>query len=74
MKLNPVHYKQLASVFEQAGWVYCGTKGDHMIYKKPGALRAVVIPKYKTIPVFIIKNNLRTAGISREEYFRRLKS
>jgi len=29
----------------------------------------VVIPKYAAVPVFVIKNNLRTAGISRERYF-----
>lgn len=74
MKLTPIHYQRLAKVFESAGWHHAGTSGDHMIYKKPGAPRAIVIPKYKTIPVFIIKNNLRTAGISREEYFRLLNS
>ncbi len=39
-----------------------------MIYVKPGLARPVVIPKYASIPVFVIKNNLRTAGISRERY------
>jgi hypothetical protein len=28
-----------------------------------------VIPRYASIPVFIIKNNLRTAGMTRERYF-----
>jgi hypothetical protein len=28
-----------------------------------------VIPKYAAVPVFIIKNNLRTGGISRDRYF-----
>ena len=36
---------------------------------KPGVLRPVVIPRYASIPVFIIKNNLRTAGMTRERYF-----
>ena len=40
-----------------------------MIFTKPGVLRPVVVPKYKSIPVFIIKNNLRSAGMSRERYF-----
>jgi hypothetical protein len=47
--------------------------GDHMVFTRPRVLRPVVIPKYQSIPVFIIKNNLRTAGISRERYFERLK-
>ncbi len=40
-----------------------------MIFTKPGILRPVVIPRYDALPVFIIKNILRTAGITRERYF-----
>jgi hypothetical protein len=40
-----------------------------MVFTKPGVIRPVVIPKYDAIPVFIIKNNLRTAGMTRERYF-----
>ena len=43
------------------------------VYTREGVLRPVVIPKYSSVPVFIIKNNLRTAGISRERYFELLK-
>ena len=39
-----------------------------MVFTKPGVIRPVVIPKYAAVPVFIIKNNLRTAGISRDRY------
>ena len=68
-KLSPVSYKKLAKVFEAEGFRYVRTEGDHMVYAKPGVIRPVVIPMYSAIPVFIIKNNLRTAGISRERYF-----
>jgi hypothetical protein len=40
-----------------------------MVFTKPGAIRPVVVPKSASVPVFAIKNNLRTAGISRERYF-----
>ena len=33
-----------------------------------GVIRPIVIPKYASVPVFIIKNNLKVAGISRERY------
>lgn len=33
-----------------------------------------MIPTYDEVPVSIIRNNLKTAGISREEYFRLLRS
>jgi hypothetical protein len=41
---------------------------------KAGSLRPIVIPEYQQVPVFIIKNNLRTAGISRDRYFELLAS
>jgi hypothetical protein len=36
-------------------------------------LRPIVIPMYKEVPVFIIKNLLRTSGMSRDRYFALLK-
>ena len=71
--IKPIHYKNLVKVFEAAGWTYQRTRGDHMIFTKNGYVRPVVIPRYKTVPVFIIKNNLRTAKIANEDYFKLLK-
>jgi hypothetical protein len=39
----------------------------------PGAKRAVVIPEYDEIDIEIIKNNMRTVGMTREQYFALLK-
>jgi predicted RNA binding protein YcfA (HicA-like mRNA interferase family) len=44
-------------------------QGSHRSYVKPGIARPIVIPTYDEIPVSIIRNNLKTAGISRDEYF-----
>ena len=71
--IKPIHHKKLVKAFEKFGWVYDRTKGDHLIYNKRGFIRPVVIPKYKSIPVFIIKNNLRTAKISVDDYLKALK-
>src|SRR5260370_22889413 len=68
-KLSPVSYKQLVKVFEADGFRCVRTEGDHMVFTKPGVPRPVVIPKYAAVPVFIIKNNLRTGGISPDRYF-----
>lgn len=72
-KLSPVHYRilacVLACVFEKDGFALVREEGDHLIYTKRGILRPIVIPKYKSIPVFIIKNNLRSGGITRDRYF-----
>ncbi|PYS24035.1 MAG: hypothetical protein DMF72_06915 [Acidobacteria bacterium] len=56
-------------MFEKDGFGLAREEGDHMIYTKRGVLRPIVIPKYTNIPVFIIKNNLRSGGINRERYF-----
>jgi hypothetical protein len=56
--LSPISYKQ--------------TEGDHMVFTKPGVIRPVVIPRCAAVPVFVIKNNLRTAAMSRDRYFQLL--
>jgi predicted RNA binding protein YcfA (HicA-like mRNA interferase family) len=71
--IKPIHYKKLVKVFEKSGWKYDRTKGDHLIFVKEEFIRPVVIPAYKTVPVFIIKNNPRTAKITNEEYIKILK-
>lgn len=70
--INPVHWTTLVCIFEKIGYVHVRTKGDHMVFSRPGSPRPIIIPKYEEVPVFIIRNNMRTAGLSREEYFRLL--
>jgi predicted RNA binding protein YcfA (HicA-like mRNA interferase family) len=67
--LRPVHYRLLTAVFERDGYKFDRQRGDHLIYTKPGVARPVVIPVYHEVPVFIIKNLLRSSGMSRERYF-----
>ena len=69
MKIKPIHYQILVKVFEKVGCTYSRTRGDHLVFHYPDAIRPVVIPMYKEVPAFIIKNNMRIVGMSREEYF-----
>ncbi len=55
--------------FSKTGFVFKRQKGDHRLYEKDGVLRPVVIPTYDEIDVDIIKSNMRTACMSRDEYF-----
>lgn len=71
-KLSPVSYKDLVRVFEADGFRCVREEGDHMVFTKTGVIRPVVIPKYASVPVFIVKNNLRTAGMSRDRYLQLL--
>jgi predicted RNA binding protein YcfA (HicA-like mRNA interferase family) len=67
-RINPVHYRKLVRVLELEGFVLSRERGDHMVFTKPGIERPAVVPRYDQLPVFIIKNILRTARISRERY------
>ena len=58
-KLSPVSYKHLVRVFEADGFRCVREEGNHMIFTKPGMIGPAVIPKYSSVPVFVIKNNLR---------------
>jgi predicted RNA binding protein YcfA (HicA-like mRNA interferase family) len=71
-RFTPEHWRTIESVFLMAGFRFVRQEGSHRSYVKQGVARPVVIPTYKEVPVFIIRNNLKTASLSREEYFRLL--
>jgi len=71
--LRPVHFQRLIRVFEQDGFRFDRQEGDHRIYVKEGVRRPLVIPMYHAVPVFIVKNLLRTSGMSRDRYFELLR-
>ena len=68
-KIRPISAKELCNIFEKAGFKCVRISGDHFVYTKEGILRPIIIPNWQQLPVFIIKNNLRTGNITREEYF-----
>jgi predicted RNA binding protein YcfA (HicA-like mRNA interferase family) len=68
-----VHYQDLGRVFDREGFRFDRQEGDHLIYVKPGIRRPLGIPTYRSVPVFIIKNFLRTSGMTRERYFELLE-
>jgi predicted RNA binding protein YcfA (HicA-like mRNA interferase family) len=72
-RITPLPWQTLERVFLAAGFRFVRHEGSHRSYVKPGNLRPVVIPAYKQVPVSIIRNNLKTGGISRDEFFRLLE-
>jgi predicted RNA binding protein YcfA (HicA-like mRNA interferase family) len=72
-KFSPVDWKTLECIFLAAGFQFVRQEGSHRSYVKPGVLRPVVIPAYRDVPVFVIRNNLKTAGLSRDDFFRLLE-
>ena len=72
-KIVPVDWRTLEVVFLRAGFEFRRQQGSHRAYMKRGVTRPVVIPTYTAVPVFIIRNNLKTAGLTRDDYFRLLE-
>jgi len=68
-KLAPVHWTVLEKIFLLDGWEFDRQEGSHRSYVKPGVACPVVIPTYRVLPVSIIRNNMRTANLSRERCF-----
>ena len=67
--IQPVPYQTLVRIFERDGFTFARQSGDHVIYTKPDIRRPLVIPTYRAVPIFIIRNLLRTSGMSGERYF-----
>ncbi|MDE2143539.1 MAG: type II toxin-antitoxin system HicA family toxin [Elusimicrobia bacterium] len=58
-------------IFKHFGFEESRQKGSHVAMAKPGVSRPLIIPMHaKAVPIFIILNNIRSAGISRDEYLR----
>jgi len=72
-RIFPTSWKTQIKIFELFGCKYKRKEGSHHVLSFPGAKRAIVIPEYDEIDVEIIKTNMRTVDMSREEYFELLE-
>ncbi len=71
--IAPISWKEFEKFLLYIGCTFERQKGDHRIYSRAGLKRPIILPTYKSLPVFIIRNNLRTLSISHEDYFEMLK-
>jgi predicted RNA binding protein YcfA (HicA-like mRNA interferase family) len=73
-KVGKVSWKRFEKFLLAVGCEFKSQEGSHRRYKKPGLLRPIIIPCDKQLPQFIISNNLRTLGISKEEFVEIIKN
>ncbi len=71
--LSPVKRKKFEKFLVFAGCRLKRTKGDHLIYDRPGLDRPVVITADSEVPVMIIRSNLRTLKMSPENFLEIIK-
>ena len=72
-KITSIPARDLVKVFEKSGFVVTRQKGSHIQMTKPG-FRTIVIQESNNVPVFHILANIKTAGITREEYLQALEN
>jgi len=68
-RIAPIHWKRLDCIFKKYGYALHRVEGSHRVYFKEGCTRPIIIPTYDSIGPDIIKGLMRTAKMSREEYF-----
>jgi hypothetical protein len=74
MKLRPLPGSVLVKFFCKHGFTASSRRGtSHIVLRKPGCMRPLVIQDKREIPVFIILNNLRSAGIDREQFIKEVE-
>lgn len=65
-----VNWKIFESFLFAQGCLLKRVKGDHRVYSKPGARRPIIVPQYDPLPPFIILNNLRVLGTTKEDFLK----
>jgi predicted RNA binding protein YcfA (HicA-like mRNA interferase family) len=69
-KIKSIHWKEFEKFLFFIGCEFKREKGDHRIYWKDGVKRPIIVPRYNPLPSFIILNNLRVLGVSKEKYLK----
>jgi hypothetical protein len=72
-KLTPQPPARLIAIFKRFDFVVSKrNSGDHITMRKPGCCRPLVIPDWREVPVALIQTNLKTAGITRDQFLHAL--
>ena len=66
--LRPIHYAKFEKFLKEIGCHLVRQRGDHHVWDRTGLIRPVIVRTKKDLPIMEIKSNLRTLGISTEEY------
>ena len=70
--LTDVSGKKALKAFEKSGYAHVHTSGDHAILQKEG-FPTLSIPLHKQVARFLLKVQIKRAGITEEEFIKNLK-
>jgi len=66
--LRPLHYQEIEKFLRAVGCHFVRQKGSHRVFWRADQIRPVILPVYKNVPVFIIRNILRQLKVSPDEF------
>jgi len=62
----------VTTALERAGFVFDRQKGSHLVYCHPETDRTVVVPRHREIKTGTLREILREAELTREEFLKLL--
>ena len=71
-KLTNISGKEAVSAFQNFGYTHIHTSGDHAILQKSNS-PTLSIPLHKEVAQFLLKAQVKKAGIKLEDYIKALK-
>lgn len=71
-KLTNILGKNAVKAFVKFGYIHVHTSGDHAILQKSGS-PTLSIPLHKEVAPFLLKAQIKRAGIILEDYIKALK-
>lgn len=71
-RLTNISGKNAVKAFLKFGYTHVHTSGDHAILQKPDA-PSLSIPLHKEVAPFLLKAQVKRAGVKLEEYIKALK-
>lgn len=71
-KLTNISGKKAVKAFEKFGYIHVHTSGDHAILQQPG-FPSLSIPLHKEVAPFLLKAQIKKAGIILEDYIKAVK-
>jgi len=66
--LAQISWKRFEKFLVHVGCEFIREKGDHRVWTRKGLKRPIILPRDMSVPIFIIRNNLRLLNISVKEY------
>lgn len=72
-RLPGLTWQQVTRALERAGFVFDRQKGSHMVYYHPETNNTVVIPRHREIKRGTLREILRDANLSPEEFLKLLR-